>query len=139
MTTHIQNHFHLDLSTNIDGDGAPTARYKTRQRSIQPVVQTVVTTSWNGVRHRSTVVDETGEPVLFHDYKFRVVCSNEEYETISALLGKTVKLVDYYHPDDGEAHTSFVHDVAVVSIADIIGIGYLWYKVELTIELTGVT
>lgn len=135
MTT-LQNHIHLDLPANVDSDGAPTARYKVNERSVQPVVQTEVSTSWTGLRHRSTIIDDGGDPVLYSDYKFRVILTTQaELDTITNLLGRTVKFVDSYHLADGEDVSSYVKDVAVVSVADIMGWGMLWQKILLTIEL----
>lgn len=135
MAVKIQNHFHLDVPGVVDSDGAPVAFYKSRERSIKPVAQTTVTTSWSGVRQRLTVVDDEGNAVLHTDIKYRVVCTSAEFATISGLLGKTVAVVDYYHPDDGEDHSSYIKTMALVAIDDITGIGQQWLRMEFTIEL----
>jgi hypothetical protein len=131
----IQDHFHLDLATNVDGDGAPTARYKARSRTFIPVAKSAVSTSWTGVRQQATIVDDTGAPVLHTDYKYRVLCTASEFDTVSALLGRTVKFVDFYHPDDTESHASCIKDAAVMGINEIAGLGQQWLRIEFNLEL----
>lgn len=135
MAVNFQDHFHLDLPANTDTDGAPTAYYKSRQRAPQPVVQTVAQTSWTGIRHRSTLVDESDTPILHEDVKFRVVGTSEQYKTMCNLLGRTVLFIDNIHPDTGEDHSDYIKTMVLISITDVAGIGQKWFRMEFTIEL----
>lgn len=134
MTT-VQNHLHLDEVGTIDGDNAPTKTYKAKSRLPMPSVQTLVTTSFTGSRHRSTVVDVSDTPILHHDFRYRIRVTEDEYLTLLGLLGKTLSLVDNYHPDTGSDHSAYVKSVAFVKINDIKGVNALHELLELNIEL----
>ena len=132
----VQNHFHLDVVGIVDGDSAPTKTYGAHERSPQPTVQTMVTTSVTGARHRSTVLDDSGDPVLHQDFKYRVRLTPAEYATLLTLLGRTLSFVDNDHPDVGSDASAYVKSVAFVSISDVVKIAHDFNPMEAVIELT---
>ena len=133
--TKLQSHFHLDLPTNVDADNAPAATYKSSERVFKPTVSTNVITSHTGSRHLVTIVDESNNPILKSDYKFRIVISQAEYETLTGLIGRELCFIDHYHPDVGSDHESYIKNVSLVNMTDISGVGRMFVKILATIEI----
>lgn len=142
MATQIQNHIHLDTSIGGAPENAPTQTWSVFERAVIPVKVSGYVRGITG-QLRNNVLMSSGEIVQLRDYGYvvkvqaeGVYTAQEMLETLLSMDGKTVYLVDNYHPDDGEDHTSDVRTMRMTTtgVPEAINAAQQYYTVQ--VELT---
>jgi hypothetical protein len=108
MTYPVQDHIHLDLVANIGGapEKAPSATYTVADRSEGYETFADLSRSWTGRPFFSSMVDDTGVPVVFSNMRYILRVSQSQLEALTGILLSHVVLCDNHHPNDGSDHTA---------------------------------
>lgn len=114
MAVNVQDHIHIDTVIGAAPENAPTMTWTIRKReeSISFRAEISDTLTGNIYAH---VIKSTGVPVVRHNFNYEIKLMGEGSNNVfyyknllDSMAGKYVYLVDSYHPDDGEDHTTYV-------------------------------
>lgn len=120
MAVQAQKHIHLSLTLGGAPENAPDTKYSVYKRT--PVIAALlkIERGLTGQAHLHVLGDNAGDPIVFRNWRYQIkVDDGDALNTLSGLLGRRCYLVDSYHPDDWEDHTSHVRQVILVGISEI--------------------
>lgn len=117
MTNHVQDHIHISLDLGTAPEHAPDHIWHVRlgSRLQAPKIYVTVDEAINGAIQLQQLLDDEGDVVHKNDYRYVILCSDGEEDSINAwgrldlllnMNGKRVSFVDNYHVNNGEDHTS---------------------------------
>lgn len=117
----IQNHIHLSMTVDDDGEQAPDMKWAITEYSQVPEVVMSLKRGLQGGLQKH-VMRGPGGILQFTNlrYMIRVGGYAESTETrmgwLNAMIGQTVYLCDSFHSDDGEDHTADIRQMFMAQL-----------------------
>ena len=116
----FQDHIHLDTVIGDAPENAPTLIWAATKRSPSYQVFATFKRGITGKLQMQVASDSGGDPLQFNDMEYTIKCASQTtVETLVAMLGKQVYLVDHYHANDGEDHTDDIRTMMFAQVGSI--------------------